>query len=190
MSTLAGSKDCVVSSWEYAQARSASNNSSWRLKDMNTTAFAKCGDNGCSLAIVHDLGCDWRQFFELPSLSVGDLQRRSESVCPVRAVFAEPASLESLSREIDGCIPVSCVIIIPQTIRITLFVREQKCCLETRVSLFLRSRGRWIIGEGSTSEGNDGIGHSNLTFDLLPRSWPMKSLPSHQPCRTSLTRRL
>ena len=57
--------------------------------DMNTMGFVRWNGNGCSLAVTNDLGCNLRQFFELPALSMGDLQRRSESVRPIRTMFAE-----------------------------------------------------------------------------------------------------
>jgi hypothetical protein len=57
--------------------------------DVNTTGFVGWNGNGCSLAVIHDLGCNLGQFFELPALSMGDLQGRSESVRPIRAMFAE-----------------------------------------------------------------------------------------------------
>lgn len=84
----------------------------------------KSNDDGCSLAIIHDLGCDWRQFFVLLAFPMGDLQRRPEPVCPVRAVFAGSPRLESFPRKIEERIPVSRVIVVSQTIRVALFVRE------------------------------------------------------------------
>lgn len=81
-------------------------------------------DDGYSLAIVHDLWCDWRQLFELFAFPMCDLQRRSEPVCPVRAVFAESPWLEIFYRKTNGRIPVSCIVVVSQTIRIALFVHK------------------------------------------------------------------
>jgi len=73
---------------------------------------------------------------------MSDLQRGSESMRPVRTVFAGQSRLKSLSQRINRCIPVSCVIIIPQAIRVTLFVHEQECYLGTHVSFVLQFHGR------------------------------------------------
>ena len=73
---------------------------------------------------------------------MSDLQKRSESMRPVGTVFAGQSRLELLSRKINRCIPVSCVIIIPQAIRVTLFVHEQECCLVTHVSFVLHFHSR------------------------------------------------
>ena len=73
---------------------------------------------------------------------MSNLQRRSESMRPVRTVFAGQSQLESLSRKINRCIPVSCVIIIPQAICVTLFVHEQECYLGTHVSFVLQFHSR------------------------------------------------
>jgi len=89
---------------------------------------------------------------------MGDFERRPESMRPVGAMFAESHRLDSLSRKIDGHIPVSCVIIVPQAIRITLLIRERKCWRKHISALFCDSAvGR--CQARSTSEGDDGIRH-------------------------------